>query len=111
MIDWKKSHANEAEAFADHRLVEDVLDEFAMNMNFKREGLPAYGLMKIVNYVAQVVLARARGFEPELLSMTESEADEVQLRIMQAFAEAGKPVVVVVAPSERQGEDQCIRLS
>jgi len=100
MSDWKSAHANEAEGFADHKLVEDVLDEFAKNMGFKREGLPAYGLMKIVSYVAQVVLARARGFEPDLLSLTEDEANEVQLRLMRIFAEAGKPVFVVLS-----GED------
>lgn len=94
--DWKNYHANEATKFAEHPLVESVLTEFADNMNFERRGLPEYGLLKIVNYVAQVVLARARGFDPELLRMTPEEATESQLRQMARFIEAGKPVTIVV---------------
>jgi hypothetical protein len=95
--DWKQAHANEAEQYAQHEMVESALSEFAMNMGFERKGLPEYGLLKIVSYVAQVVLAGARGFDPELLRMTPEEATEAQLRLMRAFQEAGKPVVVVVS--------------
>lgn len=102
--DWKKAHANQAEEFARHKLIEDVLTEFARNMGFKREGLPEYGLSNIVSYTAQVVLARAKGFEPELLSMTPSEATEAQLRMLRMFEEAGKPVIVIVRVEEESHE-------
>lgn len=96
MADWKNAHANEADEFAKHELIDDVLTEFAGNMNFKREGLPEYGLQKIVRYVAQIVLARARGFDPDLLRSTPEEVTEHQLALLRAFEEAGKPVFVVV---------------
>ena len=104
MAEWKTAHANEAKGFAQHRLIEEVLTEFADNMGFERKGLPEYGLHKIVNYTAQVVLARARGFDPELLVMTDAEATQSQLRLMRMFAEAGKPVIVVVDERQQGGE-------
>lgn len=94
MSDWKNAHANEAAKFAEHKFVDEVLTEYADNMNFARKGLPEYGLQKIVRYVAQVVLARARGFEPELLSMTVEEATESQKRLMEMFIKAGQPVTI-----------------
>lgn len=90
----KNAHADEANAFADHVFVDEVLTEFADNMNFERKGLPEYGLKKIVRYVAQVVLARARGFEPEVLSMTDEEYMEFQRRQINALVDAGVPVIV-----------------
>ena len=53
MDEWKNAHANEATDFSKHELIENVLTEYAENMGFKREGLPEYGLQKIVHYVAQ----------------------------------------------------------
>ncbi len=102
MSDWKTVHANEAEGFAQHQFIEDVLTEFAGNMGFERKGLPEYGLKKIVYSTAQVVLARAKGFDPQLLSLTEEECNEVQLRLLRLFVEAGKPVVVLVAPEKAE---------
>ena len=93
--DWKNEHANQARAFAEHQLIEDVLTEYAMNMGFERKGLPEYGLLKIVLYVAQIVLARAKGFEPERLLMTDEEWMASQHRLMNIFLEEGKPVTVV----------------
>jgi len=92
--DWKNAHANEATDFAKHPFIDEVLTEFATNMGFERKGLPEYGLQKIVHYVAQVVLARAKGFEPELLIMTAEEGNEHQRKLMRMFLEAGKPVIV-----------------
>src|SRR5690606_31814571 len=94
MNDWKQAHADEAERFAQHPLIEDVLSEFADNMNFQRKGLPEYGLWKIVGYVAQVVLARARGFEPDVLRMNNDEFMEVQRRRMNHLVDAGVPVIM-----------------
>lgn len=90
MSDWKNNHANEACKFAKHSFVEIVLDEFALNMKFKREGLPEYGLQKIVLYIAQVVLARAKGFDPDLLEMSQDEATAEQWKLIEAFNKAGK---------------------
>jgi hypothetical protein len=90
----KTAHANEAERFAKHQIIEDVLSEFALNMHFERKGLPEYGLKKIVYHTAQVVLARARGFEPDLLLLTDEEAHEKQMRMADAILAAGKPVVI-----------------
>lgn len=94
-MSWKKDHANEAERFAEHELVEDVLTEFASNMGFERKGLPEYWLHKIVVYVAQVVLARARGFEPELLLLDDAEIAEHQRRLIEMVVKADKPVTIV----------------
>jgi hypothetical protein len=90
----KNAHAAEARRFAEHEFIEDVLTEYAINMNFERKGLPEYGLKKIVHYVAQVVLARARGFEPEVLTMTDEEHHAYSLRLADAFLDAGKPVII-----------------
>lgn len=93
--DWKKIHADEAEKVWRHKLVQDVLDEFAGNMGFKREGLPEYGLMKIVNYVAQCARADALGFDPELLRHTPEEAEAAILDRARRMVLAGKPVLRV----------------
>jgi hypothetical protein len=95
MSDWKRQHANEAEAMAQHALIDMVLDEFAMNMQFERKGLRAYGLAKIVSCVAQVVLARARGIDPEMLRLSDAEVSDQHRVLIRHFYEAGKPVIVV----------------
>lgn len=94
MSDWKREHANEAERFADHRFVDEVLTEFASNMGFARKGLPEYGLQKIVSYVAQTVLARARGFEPERLTMSEDEYMSFARQRVDSLLAAEIPVVL-----------------
>lgn len=92
MSNWKQHHANEAEKVRENEMIQDVLTEFAGNMGFKREGLPEYGLCKIVSYVAQVARAEALGFDPALLRMSAEECDESMLRLAQMAVEAGKPV-------------------
>ena len=97
MGDWKQHHANEAQKVLESELVRGVMEEFASNMRFKLEGLPEYGLKKVVCYAAQVARAQALGFDPELLRLTDEEADEVMLRVAEAAALAGKPVWLIDA--------------
>ena len=80
------------ESASDYEMVQDALIEFAGNMGFKREGLPEYGLSKIVSYVAQVARAEALGFDPELLRVNAAEANAALLRVAEIAAKAGKPV-------------------
>jgi hypothetical protein len=98
--DWKQHHANESEKALDQDLVQSTLSEFASNMGFKREGLPEYGLAKIVSVVAQVARAEALGFDPELLRLSSSEAAEQQLRLAQIAAKTGKPIFVLELDEE-----------
>lgn len=90
--DWKSVHAKEAEKALDSDIVQNVLDEFADNMRFKRDGLPEYGLVKICCYVAQVARAQALGFDPELLRLSDEEADAQALEKARIAVAAGKPV-------------------
>jgi hypothetical protein len=91
--DWKREHANQAEQALHHDLVQNALSEFADNMGFKREGLPEYGLTKIVSYAAQVARAHALGFDPDLLRLTDEEADAQALAKARIAVAAGKPVL------------------
>ena len=95
MTNWKQHHADEAEKVLENGMVQDVLSEFAQNMGFKREGLPEYGLVKIVSYVAQAARAEALGFDPEPLRFSNDEAIESQLELAKIAAESGKPVWVI----------------
>jgi hypothetical protein len=92
MGNWKQHHADAAEKALDNEMVQNALTEFAGNMGFKRDGLPEYGLTKIVSYVAQVARAEALGFDPELLRLSSEEADEQLLKLAAMAAEQGKPV-------------------
>lgn len=102
-MSWRQKHANEAEKALKHELVEDVMKEFAENLqrnpDVAREGWDSaqfrYGMMKIGAYVAQVARAEALGFDPELLRPSSEEADEQMLRKAQMAVEAGKPVWVI----------------
>jgi hypothetical protein len=76
--DWKEHHANEAEKALDQDLVQRVLTEFAGNMGFERDGLPEYGLVKIVLTVAQVARAEALGFDPQAWQDTVRKAVEAE---------------------------------
>jgi hypothetical protein len=104
VADWKRTHANEAEKAWENEMVQNVLTEFAGNMGFKREGLPEYGLSKIVSYVAQVARAEALGFDPMLLRLTPQEADQSLLRLAEIAAETGKPIWAIT--DEQVGEDR-----
>lgn len=93
--DLRREIADEAEKVWDAKLVQEVLTEFAGNMGFERKGLPEYGLMKIVNYVASVAHAQARGLDPEVLRMSPEEAEAAILKRARAMVAASKPVLRV----------------
>ncbi len=40
------------------------------------QALPEYGIAKVANYAAQVARAQALGFDPDLLRLSDEEADE-----------------------------------
>jgi len=91
--DWKQQHADAADAVFDAAMVRDVMEEFAANMGFQLDGLPGYGLHKVVSYAAQVARAQALGFDPELLRLSDDEADAATLAVARAMVAAGKPVL------------------
>jgi hypothetical protein len=101
MSNWKTHHANEANKALEQPLVKEVMQEFADNMRFELRGLPQYGLTKVALYAAQVARAQALGFDPELLRVSEEEADQHALRVAQIAAESGKPVWVIVSDEEK----------
>lgn len=90
--DWKTVHADAAYQALEHDLVRGVMEEFADNMGFRLDGLPRYGLMKVAHYAAQVARAQALGFDPDLLRLTDGEADVEMLAKARAAVAAGKPV-------------------
>ncbi len=94
MSDWKSKHANDAEAAVYHPLVVDVIAEQMANLGTD-DRLTHYGLTKIATYAAQVARAQALGFDPELLRLSASEANEDQLRLARAAVAAGKPVWLI----------------
>lgn len=99
---------NEIKAVFDSKEVQDVLEEFAFNMRFKLEGLPLYGMRKIVSYAVTVALATERRIPLEVFKMTSEEWAVYASRLADAFAEAGKPVFVVNAldaATDKAGED------
>lgn len=97
---WKHRHANESEKAVAHRLVQEVIAEFADNMGFALEGLPRYGMHKVALYAAQVARAQALGFDPELLTLTDEEGLEAQLRLAEMAVEQGVPTTIVVVPEQ-----------
>lgn len=94
--DWRNHHANEAGKAWTHPMVAEVMQEYADNMGFdSKVGLPAYGMMKVAMYAAQVARAQALGIDPELLKMT---ADEQNSELLRRAAEAsfrGVPVYMI----------------
>jgi hypothetical protein len=63
----KRVYATASDVAIEHPLVQDVMEEFAGNMGFKLEGLPAYGLAKVAAYAAQVARAQALDVDPDAL--------------------------------------------
>jgi hypothetical protein len=100
--DWKRHHANEAEKAHEQPLVQSAVEEFIDNMKRNHgvdpsEGLPSYGLHKVLATAMIVARAEALGFDPELLRLSRTEATEQQLRLAQMAAEQGKPVWAIEA--------------
>lgn len=103
MSDWKQCHANESEKAVDHEMVAYVRGELAENLGVTGQALPEYGIRKVALYAAQVARAQALGFDPELLRLSDEEADEHALRLAQIAVEAGKPVWLITA-TDQEGE-------
>lgn len=94
--DWKQHHANESDKAWQHPIVTRVIEEYASNMGFDpKVGLPAYGVMKVAMYAAQVARAQALGIDPELLRLTAQEANSEVLRLAAEAALSGIPVHVI----------------
>lgn len=94
--DWKNHHANESGKAWTHPMVERVMQEYADNMGFDAKvGLPAYGMMKVAMYAAQVARAQALGFDPELLRLSSDEANSAQLDLAAEAVMRGVPVFMV----------------
>lgn len=100
--DEKRAFANEIDKAIFHPMVEEVMEEFAFNMRFENRGLPKYGMRKIAAYAANVARAQALGIDLDDLRMTDEESGEAMMRMAQAAADAGKPVIVVTVPEEDQ---------
>lgn len=98
--DEKKALANAADGSIKHPFVQEIMDEFALNMGFRREGLPAYGLNKVARYAAIVARCEALGIDPEAMAMDDGEEAEFARMVIDAAVDAGKPVFVVVANGE-----------
>jgi hypothetical protein len=95
-VDWKELHANESMKALDHPLVAGVMEEYADNMNFDpKVGLPAYGMMKVAMYAAQVARAQALGFDPDMLRMSRDEANSALWDIAAEAVFAGVPTTIL----------------
>jgi hypothetical protein len=98
--DWKQDFANDAEAACFHPIVKEVIDEYVDNMRHNysvdlSKGLPSVGLSKVKMAVALVARAQALDIDPELLRLSNDEADASIIEMARRFHEAGKPVLVV----------------
>lgn len=95
MSDWKQHHADEASRVLHHELVKSAMQEFAANMGFDLDGLPAYGLAKIATHAAQVARAQALGFDPDLLRLDPDEANSQMIRMAADAIYRGVPTYVI----------------
>jgi hypothetical protein len=91
----KQQFANEAEKALDHEAVQHAIQEFADNMGFVLEGLPAYGLNKVAHYAAMVARAQALGIDPDELRYTPEEANGALMEKAAQMVYAGVPTKVV----------------
>jgi ketopantoate reductase len=89
--DWKKAHAQACEPAIRHELVEIVIAELLDNLGLKGQALPEYGIRKVATYAAQVARAQALSFDPDLLRLSDEEADAAILAVARQAVAAGKP--------------------
>lgn len=92
---WKGEHVRLADEALAHPLVVRVMDEFAGNMGFKLEGLPAYGLAKVAHYAAMVGTALALRIDPNALRTTPVEDREEAERLLRKLHASGIPTHVM----------------
>lgn len=95
-IDEAERKAIQADAgeAVEHPYVARVMAEFAMNMGFRLDGLPEYGMKKVAAYAAIVGACIARGVDPKVLESTPESGLAEAIALVEALA--GKPVFVVV---------------
>jgi hypothetical protein len=98
--DWKRHHANDSTEAVQHEIVQRVMEEYADNMGFTLDGLPAYGLRKVALYAAQVARAQALGFDPNLLRLSEDEAASGQWALAASLVLAGVPTFTIDPPTK-----------
>jgi hypothetical protein len=102
--DWKQQHATEAEKALEHPIVASAIAELRDNLGISENSpLPAYGIVKVATYAAQVARAQALGIDPEALRLT---ADEVRSEMLRLAAEAafdGVPVDILDAEDGQEG--------
>jgi hypothetical protein len=99
--DWKQDFANDAEKAMDHSIVTETVDEYVLNMRSNygvdlSKGLPRMGLAKVMMAVALAARAQALGIDPDRLRLSDDEATEEMVAMLQRFHEAGKPAMIVV---------------
>jgi len=93
----KERFADEASKALDHETVQNVMKEYADNMNFVLEGLPAYGLQKVAHYAALVARAQALGIDPDELRYSRDEANSALLETAARMVYKGVPTHIVEA--------------
>lgn len=94
-LDWKQRHANDSETATEHELVMNAVANIAQNLGILKGSLPWLALLKIANVAAQVARAEALGFDPDLLRLTEDEANDEATRRAAELVLAGVPVRVI----------------
>jgi hypothetical protein len=104
--DWKQDFANDAEKALDHAIVKETVDEYVDNMKHNygvdlSKGLPYVGLSKVRMAVALVARAQALGMDPDLLRLSNDEANADIIAMARRFHEAGKPVFIVEVDEKR----------
>ena len=90
--EWKQTHVKAADTTLAHPLVAEVMAELRGNLGVSDKGLPAYGIAKVAHYAAQVARAQALGFDPNLLRLSNEEADSQQLLLAAEATLRGIPV-------------------
>lgn len=93
--DLRRDFANLADTTIAHPLVQEVITELLGNLSATPTGLPAYGIRKVANAVAQVSRAQTLGIDPQVLIMDADEANEELAKFVCGVAEDGQPVWVV----------------
>ena len=97
---WKKEFANEVDKAILHPMTQAAIDELLFNLRSDRNRMEYYGLLKLCNTVGHVARAQALGVDVDSLRMDAEESAEWQGKLVKAFVDAGKPVILVEVPEE-----------
>jgi hypothetical protein len=102
----RNTYADAADAAMVHPLVQDVIDEYAGNMEHVlapgERSVWRYGLMKCLNAATQVARAQALGIDPYALVMSAQEQTAQMERMVEMAHEAGIPVIEIQLPRDEQ---------